>query len=280
VALRHRTILTRNWKYPRALAVTGRRARALASSGGLQPWKFIGSTDSATQHTNRFSRTIEQYYKDTMEREPNSRHAVQLDVWSDYVCPFCYLAEPAIEQLKKEFPDLIEVRWRAYELRPDPVPTLDPNGEYLQRVWGKAVYPMAAQRGIKLRLPPVQPRSLLAHEAVAFARLHNKDMELHHAIFRAFFEFGEDIGKPDVLVRLALKLGLEEPALRKALAEGGFRDEVLLDEALSQKLEITGVPATLIRPHGDPIETAARVEGAQPYGTFRTKVESCLDNPN
>ena len=104
-------------------------------------------------------------------------------------------------------------------------------------------------------------------------------MELHHAIFRAFFEFGEDIGKPDVLVGLALKLGLEEPALRKALAEGGFRDEVLLDEALSQKLEITGVPATLIRPHGDPIETAARIEGAQPYGTFRTKVESCLDNP-
>jgi predicted DsbA family dithiol-disulfide isomerase len=220
------------------------------------------------------------YYKDTMEREPNSRHAVQLDVWSDYVCPFCYLAEPAIEQLKKEFPDLIEVRWRAYELRLDPVPTLDPNGEYLQRVWGKAVYPMAAQRGIKVRLPPVQPRSRLAHEAVAFARLHNKDMELHHAIFRAFFEFGEDIGKPDVLVRLALKLGLEEPALRKALAEGGFRDEVLLDEALSQKLEITGVPATLIRPHGDPIETAARVEGAQPYETFRTKVESCLNNPN
>jgi predicted DsbA family dithiol-disulfide isomerase len=97
-------------------------------------------------------------------------------------------------------------------------------------------------------------------------------MELHHAIFRAFFEFGEDIGKLD-------ELGLEEPALRKALAEGGFRNEVLADEALSQKLEITGVPATLIRPHGDPIETAARIEGAHPYEIFRTKVESCLHNP-
>jgi predicted DsbA family dithiol-disulfide isomerase len=178
---------------------------------------------------------------------------------------------------KKEFPNLIEVRWRAYELRPDPVPTLEPHGEYLHRVWGKAAYPLAAERGIKVRLPPAQPRSRLAHEAVAFARLHNKEMELHHAILRVFFEFGEDIGKLDVL--LALKLGLEEPALRKALAEGGFRDEVLADEALSQKLEITGVPATLIRTHGDPIETAARIEGAQPYETFRTRVESCLDNP-
>lgn len=189
------------------------------------------------------------------------------------------MAEPTIEQVKKEFPDLIEVRWRAFELRPDPVPTLEPHGEYLHRVWGKAVYPMAAERGIMVRLPPVQPRSRLAHEAVAFARPHNKDMELHHAIFRAFFEFGEDIGKLDVLVKLALKLGLEEPALRKALAEGGFRNEVLADEALSQKLEITGVPATLIRPHGDPIETAARIEGAHPYEIFRTKVESCLHNP-
>jgi predicted DsbA family dithiol-disulfide isomerase len=214
-----------------------------------------------------------------MEREPNSRQAVQLDVWSDYVCPFCYLAEPAIEQVKKEFPDLIEVRWRAYELRPAPVPTLDPNGDYLHRVWSKAVFPMATERGIKVRLPPMQPRSRLAHEAVAFARLHNKDLELHHAIFIAFFEFGEDIGKLDVLVKLALKLDLEEPALRKALAEGGFREEVLADETLSQRLEITGVPATLIRPHGDPIEAAARVEGAQPYETFRTKVESCLNNP-
>ena len=213
-----------------------------------------------------------------MKREPNSGHAVQLDIWSDYVCPFCYLAEPVIEQLERQFSDGIKVRWRAYELRPDPVPTLDPNGEYLHRVWSKAVYPMATERGIEVRLPPVQPRSRLAHEAVAFARLRMKDLELHHAIFRAFFEFGEDIGKPDVLTKLAVKLGLEEAALRKALAEGEFRDEVLADETLSEKLEIMGVPATLIRPDGVSIETAARVEGAQPYETFRTKVENCLED--
>lgn len=213
-----------------------------------------------------------------MARRSDSRHVVRLDIWSDYVCPFCYLAEPVIEQVEREFSDSVKVRWRAYELRPDPVPTLDPNGEYLRRVWGQAVYPMAAKREMNLRLPPVQPRSRLAHEAVAFARLHNKDLELHHAIFRAFFESGEDIGKPDVLVKMAVKLGLEEAALRKALAEGEFRDEVLADETLSEKLEIVGVPATLIRPDGVPIETAARVEGAQPYETFRTKVENCFED--
>ena len=103
---------------------------------------------------------------------------------SDYVCPFCYLAEPIIEQVKKEFPHLIEVRWRAYELRPGSRSNADFEWRVLHRVWSQAVYPMAAERGIKVRLPPVQPRSRLAHEAVAFARLHNNDMELHHAIFR------------------------------------------------------------------------------------------------
>jgi predicted DsbA family dithiol-disulfide isomerase len=213
-----------------------------------------------------------------MQGEPNSRRAVQLDIWSDCVCPFCYLAEPVIERVEKEFSDLIEVRWRAYELRPDPIPTLDPNGEYLQRVWGQAVYPMAAERKIKVRLPPVQPRSRLAHEAIAFARPYNKGLELHHAIFRAFFECGEDIGNPDILIALARKLGLEESALRKAFVEGEFRDEVLADETLSQELGIMGVPATFIRSHGVPIKTAVRVEGAQPYETFRTKVENCLSN--
>jgi predicted DsbA family dithiol-disulfide isomerase len=229
-------------------------------------------------HANRFFTDREQYYRSIMARESNSRHVVQLDIWSDYVCPFCYLVEPVIEQVEREFSDLVKVRWRAYELRPDPVPTLDPHGEYLHRVWGQAVYPMAANAKMNLRLPPVQPRSRLAHEAVAFARLQNKHLELHQAIFRAFFESGEDIGKPDVLVKMAVKLGLEEAALRKALAEGEFRDEVLADETLSEKLEIVGVPATLIRPDGVPIETAARVEGAQPYETFRTKVENCLED--
>jgi predicted DsbA family dithiol-disulfide isomerase len=81
-----------------------------------------------------------------------------------------------------------------------------------------------------------------------------------------------------VLVKLAVQLGLEQRALREALAEGRVCDEVRADEALSQKLEIVGVPATIIRPHGDPIETAARVEGAHPYETFRIKVKSCLNN--
>ena len=95
---------------------------------------------------------------------------VRIDVWSDYVCPFCYLELPVLEQLQQEFGPALEVHWRAYELRPAPVPTLEPGGEYLRTTWARAVYPMAEQRGMTLKLPPVQPRSRLALEAAEFAK--------------------------------------------------------------------------------------------------------------
>ena len=55
------------------------------------------------------------------------------------------------------FDPAVEVVWRAFELRPEPVATLDPRGEYLQRVWENSVYLMAERLGKTMKLPPVQP---------------------------------------------------------------------------------------------------------------------------
>src|SRR3954452_23456322 len=100
--------------------------------------------------------------------------AMQIEVWSDYVCPFCYLQEPVVERIEREFAGQVQVRWRAYELRPEPEPTLDPAGDYLCDIWASAVYPMAAKRAMKLQLPPVQPRSRKAFEATEYARDRGK----------------------------------------------------------------------------------------------------------
>jgi hypothetical protein len=59
-----------------------------------------------------------------------------------------------VERLELEFAGQVQVRWRAYELRAEPEPTLDPAGDYLRDIWASAVYPMAAKRGMKLQLPP------------------------------------------------------------------------------------------------------------------------------
>jgi predicted DsbA family dithiol-disulfide isomerase len=64
----------------------------------------------------------------------------------------------------------VELIWRAFELRPEPVPSLDPKGDYLQRAWSTSVYPLAKKLGVTMKLPPVQPRTRLAHEAAHWAR--------------------------------------------------------------------------------------------------------------
>lgn len=135
----------------------------------------------------------------------------------------------------------MEVVWRAFELRPEPVPTLDPAGEYLTRVWQGSVYPMAKKLGIEMRLPPVQPRSRKAHQAAKWAGERFEDF--NKELFRAFFERGEDIGRADVLVEIARKLALDSQELVGSLENDEFLEDVLEDEALASELGITGVPA-------------------------------------
>ena len=152
------------------------------------------------------------------------------------------MAEPAVHELVNSESN-IEIIWRAYELRPDPVPTLPPDGEYLRRVWNASVYPMAESLGITMKLPPVQPRSRLAHEAAHWARTHGKFEEMNAAIFRAFFERGENIGEIDNLVSLASALRLETDSLPRALETREFEKSVIADEQIAEQLGISGVPA-------------------------------------
>lgn len=203
---------------------------------------------------------------------------IRIDVWSDYVCPFCYLEEPVLERVRREYGDAVDVEWRAFELRPEPHPTLDPDGEYLHRVWNQSVYPMARQRGMTLRLPPVQPRSRRAFQLAEFARAHGRFEEVHHALFKAFFEHGRDLADIDVLLDIATAAGLNAAEARASLEQGRFLDHVLADQRESRTLGISGVPMALIRPAGTPLETAVAVSGAQPYEHLKAEIEHALAN--
>ncbi|UCF03884.1 MAG: DsbA family protein [Deltaproteobacteria bacterium] len=152
------------------------------------------------------------------------------------------MAEPALAEFVQLEPAAAVV-WRAFELRPEPVPALDPQGEYLSRVWRDHVYPLAAKMGMPLRLPPVQPRSRLAHEAAKWASSQGRFEEYNIAIFRTFFEHGDDIGQPDVLVRLAADIGLDSQSLSASLDNGEFTGQVLADEDEAQKIGVRAVPA-------------------------------------
>ncbi|MGI9049098.1 MAG: DsbA family oxidoreductase [Rubrobacteraceae bacterium] len=203
---------------------------------------------------------------------------VRITVFSDYVCPFCYLEEPDLNRIREEYGDSVEVDWRAYELRPDPVPTLDPDGEYLHRVWGASVYPMARALGMTLRLPPVQPRSRKALEAAEFARENGRYNAMHTALFKAFFEGGRDIGDENTLLEVGASVGLDREELRTALEEDRYTEKVVADEELSRRLGVNSVPTMFVGTSGSPFEGAEVITGTQPYGgRIEAAVECTLE---
>lgn len=202
--------------------------------------------------------------------------AITLDIWSDYVCPFCYLEMPVLAAIEAEFGDAVEIRWRAFELRPDPAPTLDPRGEYLRTTWKQSVLPMADERGMKLRLPPVQPRSRLAFEAVLFAREHGLGDKMHQSLFQAFFEHGRDIGKIGVLTSIGRAIGLNAARLKFALQNGDFTQAVAADRIEAEQLGVAGVPGMLLRRADAPWLRSRMLSGAQPLETLRTHIQALL----
>ncbi len=159
----------------------------------------------------------------------------------------------------------MEVVWRAFELRPEPVPTLDPQGDYLQRVWRDSVYPLAERLGVTMKLPPVQPRSRRAHEAAHWARQRGRFDEYNAAVFRAFFERGEDISDVGVLTSLAAELGMESNRLSAALENREFEQSVLEDEREARELGVSGVPAFVAN-------RRAALTGVQPAGNLKKLV--------
>jgi predicted DsbA family dithiol-disulfide isomerase len=171
-----------------------------------------------------------------------------------------------VHDLVTSDPD-VEVVWRAFELRPDPMPTLDPSGDYLKRAWTNSVYPLAARLGVTMKLPPIQPRSRLAHEAAHWARTQGRFDDLHEEIFRALFERGEDIGNPEVLIALASKRRLDAEALHRALDIREFEASVVADEREAAELGVSGVPAFVAG-------RRASVSGVQPVDTLKQLVDS------
>jgi predicted DsbA family dithiol-disulfide isomerase len=117
-----------------------------------------------------------------------------------------------------------------------------------------------------MKLPPVQPRSRRAHEAAHWARSQGRFDDYHQAVFRAFFERGEDIGDLDVLRSLAAGLGLDGDALRDALEEGELTAGVLADEQDAHDLGLGGVPAFVA-------DRRAAVTGVQPMTMLARLVE-------
>ena len=170
-----------------------------------------------------------------------------ITVYSDYVCPYCLLAEQVLADAIGDRD--IRINWRAFELRPDPAPTLRPEDPYLPTVWNQSIYPLAKRLGVPIQLPSIspQPRTAKAFELLAMAQDQGLDHEYSMRVLRAFFQENRDIGNPDVLVALAVDAGLDVNEARQALESGAYieRHREALRHAHAD-MAITSVPTIVV----------------------------------
>ena len=177
-------------------------------------------------------------------------------MWSDVVCPWCYLGKRRLEHALERFGnrDEVEVVWRSFEL--------DPNGprrrqgsaaEHLSQKYGMSkeqveaswarLTALAEAEGLEYHLDRTQGGSSFdAHRLIWLAAEHGLQDELKERLLRAYFTEAAAIGEPDVLAALAADVGLPAAEVADVLATDRFAEEVRQDEQRARLLGIQGVP--------------------------------------
>jgi len=172
--------------------------------------------------------------------------SIKIEVFSDYVCPYCLLVEGVLAEATQGLN--VDIQWFPVELRAVPTPTLRPEDDYLPLVWEKSVYPLAQRLGVPIELPSIspQPYSQLAHEGFQFAEANGKAKVYKDRVFRAFFQEDQDIGSLSVLGTLAEEIGLDKFQFLTSLGDGEYTDrhEALLERA--KKLGVQSVPSLVM----------------------------------
>jgi len=150
--------------------------------------------------------------------------SVKIRVYSDFVCPFCFIGEkPLLEAIEGKD---VTVEWMPFELRPEPVEPLSPYSTYIQTAFHQSVKPLSARFGVTLDLPPIDPvpRTHLAHEGFQYAKEYGKSLEYVHAVFTAYWQESKNISDIAVLSEVAEKVGLNKEEFQAALESRRYKE--------------------------------------------------------
>jgi len=193
--------------------------------------------------------------------------ALNIEIWSDVVCPWCYIGKRRFEAAVREFDGEVEVTWRSFELDPQAPATREHTAtEHLAAKYGMSeeqaesshaqMTELAAQEGLEYHFERARGgNSFDAHRLIHLAAAHGKQGEAQERVMRAYFTEGVAIGDREQLIALGDELGLEDA--RAALESDQYADAVRADEVLAQRIGIQGVPFFVLdRRYG--------VSGAQP----------------
>lgn len=185
---------------------------------------------------------------------------MKIEVWFDFVCPFCYLGDTKFEKALSEFEhkDEVEVVFRSFQLNMGKV---DTKGKDIHQIvadkyhisyeQSKANNERIAAAGREVGLnydfdAMKLNNTEFAHQILQYAKKQEKEHTLINRYFKAYFEEGMDIGDQKALLQIAEEIGLDLPELKRQLASDGLKTEVQKDEAAARKYGIDTIPHFII----------------------------------
>ncbi|MFF2875422.1 DsbA family oxidoreductase [Gottfriedia sp. NPDC057991] len=166
---------------------------------------------------------------------------MKVTIYSDYVCPFCYLGKKPLEDALKEVND-VELEWKPFQLRPEGAEPLSPNSSYIQQGWKFGVQPLAQKLGVEMILPTMDPHpsTKKAHRGFLFAEENGKGAVYAQAVLADFWTEGKEIGDVNVLADIAEKLGLDRSQFIEAVSNTKY------DSSIQNPNFINAVPTFII----------------------------------
>ncbi|BFU48037.1 DsbA family protein [Krasilnikovia sp. MM14-A1004] len=204
---------------------------------------------------------------------------MDIQVWSDIVCPWCYLGKRRLERALAEFGAHASVTFRAYQLDRAPVPAPVPLKTVLaarfggparvERMWAQFSQ-VAAAEGLVVEFErAIAANTFDAHRLVAWAAQQGRQATMLDAVQRAHFADGIDIGSHPALAGLAASVGLDGAAALAYLGSGAGSDQVQADQVAADRLGITSVPTFIV-------DGRYALQGAQEPAVLQSAFEEVL----
>jgi predicted DsbA family dithiol-disulfide isomerase len=177
--------------------------------------------------------------------------ALKVTMFSDFVCPFCYIGFEVIRKLKPEFN--IELEWRGYQIHPEwPAEGISvdqvrgPSDMDARKAAWQRIIAMADSEGLEIKAPTVFTSSRAALAACEFAREQGKSEELEGLIYRAYFIEGANIGDPARVARLGAEVGLNESDVAEATRSPRYDMRLKNNALAAHQRGVSGVPTFFI----------------------------------
>ncbi|GGJ66738.1 protein disulfide-isomerase [Anoxybacillus voinovskiensis] len=205
---------------------------------------------------------------------------MKIEVWSDFVCPFCYIGKRRLEEALSSFPhrENVEVVFRSFELDPKAKKETSLSiHEMIAQKYGISVEEakranadigkQAEEIGLTFRFETMKPTNTFdANRLAQYAKEKGKLDEVVERLFYAYFTESKRISDRNVLLELAEAAGLDRKEAETVLDDGRYAEQVRHEEAIAAQLGVRGVPFFVLN-------QKYAISGAQPVDVFRQALE-------